>query len=107
MSEQFCYITPSHTKIGVVTDSPDSEDNWEKFTGTVKLIYNKYDVVMTTDTSTTGTPTIPSAYHMALVYGALFLLGFVQFKPFFDDFVKRTKRLKTARTYHIVRQHDF
>ena len=71
------------------------DENGDLYTGTVKVFYSHGSVV---DTAVDANePTIPARYHMALVYGALWLMGFPQYKALFDDYILRAQH-KVNRT---------
>jgi hypothetical protein len=66
------------------------DDEGDLYSGTVKIFY-----VHGSDTDTTtdaNQPNIPTRHHMALVFGALWLMGFTQYKALFDDYVQRAQK---------------
>ncbi len=99
MSEYYVYVTPSHTKLGVLQwgSATDTSDNWTKFTGDAKIIYSKYDTALTADTGAGSTPAFNSAYHMALVYKTLMMLGFNQFEANYQEIVRDAISSRSAR----------
>ena len=66
------------------------DENGDLYTGTVKIFFSHGS-----DTDTTvdaNEPNIPDRWHMALVFGALYLMGFPQYKALFDDYILRAQR---------------
>lgn len=106
MADYYAYITPGHDKIGVLTygAATNTTDNWSKYAGDVKLIYRKYDAALSADTSS---PSFNSRFHMALVYGALWLMGFGQYESLFNNYMRTARDTKSGRKHFQIKQFDY
>lgn len=75
----------SGTEHLLVTDA-----NGDLYTGTVTVFYSHG-----ADTDTTvdaNEPNIPDRWHMALVFGALYLMGFPNYERLFNEYIQRANR---------------
>lgn len=86
--DYYYYVTNDNgdNKLCVVYDDGSSTGN---YTGAATVYYTKLEDI---DTSLdTNTPTIDERWHWAIVYGALFLAGRMEFHRLFMDYVKRAR----------------
>lgn len=86
----------SATNWSIVQDDSGTEhilvtdENGDLYTGAITLFYSHgADTDTTTDANT---PNIPARHHMALVFGALWLMGFPQYQGLFEEYVRRANK---------------
>lgn len=102
-TEYFAYVTPNHDKIGIIGEDSTTGSK-VYYSGDARLIYSKYDDELTADTDT---PVINERFHMALVWGALAVLGLTKYKQEFDKEVRSALQSKQGRMRSQVRGYFF
>ena len=102
MSEWYAYVTPNHDKIGIIGEDDTGSKSY--YTGDARLIYSKYDDALVDDTDT---PAINERFHMALVYGALAILGLGKYQQEFNKEIHAALSSKIGRTRKQVRGYFF
>lgn len=105
MSDKFVYIPHNHKKIGVVqTDTSSATDQYTTYDGSARLHYTKFDDELTTDVAE---PSFSANYHMALVWGTLVMMGYMQYLPLYDRLIKCAKSTKSGKKVTGVLRHYF
>lgn len=80
-------------------------ENEENYTGSAKLFYSKTEDL---DTNTDlNEPTIPGRYHWALVWGALYLMGFQQFHSYYKRIAGDASKSAAGVGNGTIRQYHF